>query len=527
MSFAPAAETPGKKRFNDFISCLCDEYDSLQRHNDSLAQALLASQGLLVVPPSDPIGVVQQPGGFVQGYRLPASERPWGLNCGCPTSARALTESARLDTGRVTSAQLSQLREAHIAQLSEFQKLQRRVERIEEPNAFSANATPSAISLQQNAAPQSVATPHSEEQEQKFREVAMRTVPSQPSSLQRIPEKAVEPPQRLDSIEATRSPDRTRQGNDNISVSASSTASNGKKLPSMALGSKAEPDLTQSTEITKEITGALDAAKLEDLQDKKAVADLRKGPWYFITHQSSDFLIRSFMNVCVISNVIVIGLEADSDWPGWLVVDGIYAFIFTSEVLMRFYKDGIKTFIPGYHDAMWHIFDIALAALQVTEVIVGVLSLSGGGSDSEQASYTWMRAVRLIRICRILRLLELEIFSDLILMVNGAVGGLRTLGWSILLLCLPVYVFALFLNQTIGQFEETEEFDVGYHFSTVDRAMFTGYRCLVIGDCSAKNGTPIFPHIVETRSLGWVYGLAYCLTSVCMTFGLFNVIDDF
>lgn len=30
--------------------------------------------------------------------------------------------------------------------------------------------------------------------------------------------------------------------------------------------------------------------------------------------------------------------------------------------------------------------------------------------------------------------------------------------------------------------------------------------------------------LVETRSMGWIFGICYCLTSVCMTFGLFNVI---
>merc|ERR1719171_3077227 len=56
----------------------------------------------------------------------------------------------------------------------------------------------------------------------------------------------------------------------------------------------------------------------------------------------------------------------------------------------------------------------------------------------------------------------------------------------------------------------------------MERSMFTAFRCIVIGDCTAKNGTPIFPNLVNQH--GWGYGVAYCFTSVCMTFGLFNVI---
>lgn len=54
--------------------------------------------------------------------------------------------------------------------------------------------------------------------------------------------------------------------------------------------------------------------------------------------------------------------------------------------------------------------------------------------------------------------------------------------------------------------------------------MFTSFRCLVISDCSATDGTPIFPQIMQSHPYGWVFSLAYCITWVCMTVGLSNVI---
>jgi len=38
------------------------------------------------------------------------------------------------------------------------------------------------------------------------------------------------------------------------------------------------------------------------------------------------------------------------------------------------------------------------------------------------------------------------------------------------------------------------------------------------------DGMPIFPHIVQSHQNGWIFGLAYCITSVSMTVGLSNVI---
>ena len=45
---------------------------------------------------------------------------------------------------------------------------------------------------------------------------------------------------------------------------------------------------------------------------------------------------------------------------------------------------------------------------------------------------------------------ECHVFRDVILMINGAVGGLRTLGWSLFILTLPVYAFALFITEMVA-----------------------------------------------------------------------------
>merc|ERR1711920_542764 len=60
------------------------------------------------------------------------------------------------------------------------------------------------------------------------------------------------------------------------------------------------------------------------------------------------------------------------------------------------------------------------------------------------------------------------------------------------------------------------------YFSSLPRAAFTMYRCVVAQECTDENGKPIFLRL--TLSRGWPYGMVYCVTHMLMNFGLFNVI---
>jgi len=103
--------------------------------------------------------------------------------------------------------------------------------------------------------------------------------------------------------------------------------------------------------------------------------------------------------------------------------------------------------------------------------------------------------------------------------INGAVGGLRTLFWSFLLVCVPLYAVALLLRDSVG----TEAGEHGAEFfSTMPLSFFTLFRCIVSGDCTNNKGEPLFVHI--TSEYGFGYGILYCLVTYFMTFGLFNVI---
>jgi len=121
-------------------------------------------------------------------------------------------------------------------------------------------------------------------------------------------------------------------------------------------------------------------------------------------------------------------------------------------------------------------------------------------------------------VLRVLRVLRLDVFKELKVMIQGMLGGMRTLMWSVCLIILPVYALCLVFRETLGS-------QVGHgagYFNSVPRSFFTVFRCIVIGDCADDAGRPIF--LLITENFGWIWGVIYSVMSVFMTFGLFNVI---
>jgi len=102
-----------------------------------------------------------------------------------------------------------------------------------------------------------------------------------------------------------------------------------------------------------------------------------------------------------------------------------------------------------------------------------------------------------------------------LMMVDGMVGALRTLFWSMVLLVGPLYAVAIFLRETLGQ--SNEDTAVTKMFATFPTAFLTIFRC-VMGDCTSDQGAPLFVQ------LHWLYGVFYVLVIMLTSIGLFNVI---
>jgi len=149
------------------------------------------------------------------------------------------------------------------------------------------------------------------------------------------------------------------------------------------------------------------------------------------------------------------------------------------------------------------------------------LSTTDRPNNTDDVSVLILRVVRLVRIAKVIRILRLEMFTELVVMVQGIVGGVRTLFWAVVLISIPLYCVCLVMRETAGNLPQSP--DTGTEsFATVYESFFTMFRCVVGGDCSTKDGRPVFALLSAAHGRG--YALLYSIVIMFMTFGMFNVI---
>lgn len=228
--------------------------------------------------------------------------------------------------------------------------------------------------------------------------------------------------------------------------------------------------------------------------------------------------VDSVMGVIILLNIFCIGVSTDygRDTFSWFVIDTIFAFCFLWEMFFKIHTFGIGEYFCGSNRS-WNILDAIVCTLATSEVVTGMVNLLQG-SMAEKGRLSTFRIFRLCRITRLIRLVRVPIFKDLLMMVNGMIGGMRTLFWSMVLILVPLYALALFMRETVGE----EDGEAAEPFSSLRLSMFTVFRCVVSGDCSDASGRPVF--LLITRAYGWHNAVIYCMTMLLMTFGLFNVI---
>lgn len=218
--------------------------------------------------------------------------------------------------------------------------------------------------------------------------------------------------------------------------------------------------------------------------------------------------------LAVILNAMCMGITLDHspEWPGWLALDICFAVIFVAEILIKCAILGWQDYLMGA-DRLWNVFEVLLTASAIVEIVLTILPKQDGS-----VYWSVFRVARLVRITRIFRVCRLDIFTELQVMIKGTLGGTKTLLWSSALIAVPLYVVSLILRETLGDVNDpsTQE------FAKVHTAFFTVFRCMVGGDCSDINGRPLVLQLA--RDHGWAYAVVYCVVTIFMVFGLFNVI---
>lgn len=267
-----------------------------------------------------------------------------------------------------------------------------------------------------------------------------------------------------------------------------------------------------------------DAFKLAE--DDKKRPDTKRG--FYLSRvieldwKTIEFLLDSVIGFFICLNALILGFQMDADDPknlGWFLVDAAFSCLYIFEVGLKVRIHGCRRHFGG-EDSSWHCFDALLIFIDLIQMMLNTTE-STKELMSNTPSAGLFRVIRVAKITRVLRLLRSEFFKDLLMMMQGMIGGSKTLGWSIILFLFVVYVVALIFREFFGR--ATEQIDnVSEMFDSVPRSMYTTFRCS-FGDCSTPSGVPIFEHVI--KHYVWIYTVIYCLFVFVVTIGIMNVIS--
>lgn len=178
----------------------------------------------------------------------------------------------------------------------------------------------------------------------------------------------------------------------------------------------------------------------------------------------------SYMTLSVISaNAIWIGVCTDRNpepvlsdaEPIFQVGEHFFCIFFTAEILVRFLAFESK--INCLRD-FWFKFDSLLVTLMILETWMLPLIIDTGGGGMSDASI--LRLLRLLRLSRMARLMKAV--PELVILLKGMAVATRSVGSTLVLLILFLYVFAIIFKQQAEGNEVLQEY-----FSTIGESMWT------------------------------------------------------
>jgi len=138
--------------------------------------------------------------------------------------------------------------------------------------------------------------------------------------------------------------------------------------------------------------------------------------------------------------------------PVFIVFEQFFCLYFFLELVVRFLAFERKC--QCLRDA-WFVFDLALVVMMVAEtwvmniVILALASLGGSGANF-LGDASILRMARLMRLTRLLRMARLiRLVPELLILVKAIASAGRSVGFTLLLLGICLYVFAIAFRMTL------------------------------------------------------------------------------
>lgn len=197
------------------------------------------------------------------------------------------------------------------------------------------------------------------------------------------------------------------------------------------------------------------------------------GVWQAI---AKHYLFENFTLGVIAVNALWISIDTDMNdselllnaHPVFQVAENFFCGYFFIEWTVRFMA--FKRKRDGLRDR-WFTFDSGMVLLMVLETwVMAVVALAaGGGGTGGMGNASVLRVARLLRLSRMARMARLlRAMPELMILIKGMVAAMRSVFFTLFLLVIIMYVFAVAFTQL------TDGTQVGdMHFKSVPDSMYT------------------------------------------------------
>jgi len=182
------------------------------------------------------------------------------------------------------------------------------------------------------------------------------------------------------------------------------------------------------------------------------------GPRPWVAQIATSHTFTMVIMCLIILNLILMGVEVEvstnlgaEDIPPWfMVINLLIVAVFVLEIVLKMVGLGIVGFFCG-SDFRWNRLDFLIVVVSAGEIVLELWSAAIGGANASHLRIVrTMRIARALRGIRVMRLFRyVSALRTLMLSIISTAGSLF---WTLLLLILLFYSFAVILTQTVSDY---------------------------------------------------------------------------
>eukprot|EP00928_Gymnodinium_smaydae_P011589 TRINITY_DN14260_c0_g1_i1.p1 TRINITY_DN14260_c0_g1~~TRINITY_DN14260_c0_g1_i1.p1 ORF type:complete len:541 (+),score=136.33 TRINITY_DN14260_c0_g1_i1:80-1702(+) len=236
-----------------------------------------------------------------------------------------------------------------------------------------------------------------------------------------------------------------------------------------------------------------------------------------------------FGTLLIISNAVWVGFQTDYAArhqtmvaPAYFfTVDNLFCLFFVAELAVKIGSSG-RQFFTKMPEAKWNWFDVVVVGSQLFEVIANLFISSG---FSMKRILNTIRILRMVRVLRVARVASS--FGELRKLVASVTASLVPLSWTLLLIFLLTYAFAILITYVVteeclaspGQHSEHRA-EIEHYYGDLWRAMYTLYMIISDGVHWGEVMEPV-------EAISPLMKPAVCLFVAFQLFAMMNVITAY